>query len=92
MSNINPSYVNSTLSLALGPIIETMMQWKALIAFGTSTLASTICYSLNFHQGSNRDENPKPKLISTKDITGKTKISHWVYVMMPLKITIYFQA
>ena len=74
MSNINRSYVNSTLSLAFGPIIETMMQWKALIGFGTTTLASTICYCLNFHQGSNRDENPRPKLISTQDITGKTKI------------------
>ena len=75
MTNINRSYVNSTLSLALGPIIETMMQWKALIAFGTTTLASTICYCLNFQQGVKRNENPRPKLMSSKDITGKK--NHW---------------
>ena len=73
MTNINRSYVNSTLSLALGPIIETMMQWKALIGFGDPTLASVICYCLNNHQGLKRGEKPSPKLISTKDITGKTK-------------------
>ena len=76
MSNINHSYVNSTISLALGPIIETMMQWKALIAFGDSTLVSTICYCLNFQQGLKRDESPRPKLISPKDIAGETKIYH----------------
>ena len=100
--SINHLYILHKIFLASGPmretmvlnraIIETMVQWKAWIAFGDSTLSSTICYCLNFQQGLKRDENPRPKLISTKDITGKTKISHWVYVMMPLKITIYFQA
>ena len=78
MTNINRSYVNSTLSLALGPIIETMMQWKALIAFGTTTLASTICYCLNFQQGLKRNEIPRPKLMSPNEITGKTKLYNGV--------------
>ena len=74
MSNINQSHVHSTFFLALGPMIETMMQWKALIAFGgTTTLASTICYCLTFQQGLNRDESPRPKLILPIDIKGKTK-------------------
>ena len=52
-----------------------MMQWKALSAFGDTTLTSTVCYCLNSTHGlKRRDENPRPKLISTKDITGKTKI------------------
>ena len=51
-----------------------MMQWKALAAVGETKLASTICYCLNFQQGPNRDDNSRPKLISTKDLTGKTKI------------------
>ena len=74
MSNINQSYVHSGFFLALGPMIETMSQWKALIAFGNTALASTVCYCLNFQQGLNGDENPRPKFISPKDITGKTKI------------------
>ena len=74
MSNINQFYVNSTLSLASGPMIETMSQWKPLIAFGDTSLASAICYCLNFQQGLKRGGNPRPKLISPKDITGKTKI------------------
>ena len=52
-----------------------MSQWKALIAFGDSTLASAICYCLNFQQGLKRDENPTPRLILPKDIAGKTKKS-----------------
>ena len=74
MSNINRSYVNATLSLALGPIIESMMQWKALIATGNATLPSTICYCLNFQQVLNSDETARPKLVSPMDIAGKTKI------------------
>ena len=60
--------------LVSGPMIETMMQWKTLTAFGATALASTICYCLNFQQGSKRDENHIPKLISPKDIKGETKI------------------
>ena len=55
-------------------MIETMMQWKALSAFGDTKLASTICFCLNHQQGLNRDQNHRPKLILTKDITGKTEI------------------
>ena len=55
-----------------------MMQWKTFTAFGDATLASTICYCLNFQQEMNREENPRPKLILTKDITGKTKIYNGV--------------
>ena len=33
---------------------------------------------LNFQQGLKRGEKPRPKLISTKDITGKTKIYNGV--------------
>ena len=71
MSTINQSYVHSGFFLASGPMIETMSQWKALIAFGDSSLASAICYCLNFQQGMKRDENPRPKLISPVDIEGK---------------------
>ena len=67
------SYVYLYFFLASGPMIETMSQWKAMIAFGDTALASTICYCLNFQQGLNMDESPRAKLISTKDITGKTK-------------------
>ena len=49
------------------------MQWKALTAFGDTTLASTISYCLNFKQGLKRDEYPRPKLVSPIDIKGKTK-------------------
>ena len=55
-------------------MIETMMEWKVLTAFGDAALASVICYCLNFQQGLKRDQ----KLILTKDITGKTKISNEV--------------
>ena len=74
--NINQLSLHSPLYifLASGPMIETMMHWKALTAFGDNELASTICNCLNFQQGLKRDEIPRPKLISTKDITGKTKI------------------
>ena len=44
------------------------MQWKALTAFGDTTLASTISYCLNFQQRLKRDEN---LLISPIDIEGK---------------------
>ena len=60
--------------LAPGPIIETKMQWKAFTACGGfATLASTICYSLNFQQ---EDENPrsKSKWISPADIAGESII------------------
>ena len=76
--NINHLYILLYIFLASGPMIETMMQWKALAAVGDTTLASTICYCLNFQQGLKRDENPKPKLMSTKDVTGKTKIYNGV--------------
>ena len=66
-------------------MIETMMQWKALSAFGNSTLAggdtslaSTICCCLNYQQGLKRDENLRPKLISSINIEGKT-IYHLAY-------------
>jgi hypothetical protein len=53
-----------------------MMQWKALAAFGPKlTLASTICYCLNFWQGLNRNENPGPTLVSAIDIEGKTRMT-----------------
>ena len=74
MSNINQFYVNSTLSLASGPMIETMSQWKPLIAFGDTSLASAICYCLNFQQRLRKDEMPESKLISPEDIAGNTKI------------------
>ena len=79
MSTINQSYVHSGFFLASGPMIETMSQWKALIAFGDSTLASAICYCLNFQQGLNRDQSHRQKLFLTKDITGKTKIYNGVF-------------
>ena len=70
-------YLNNTLFkkiLASAPPIETIMQWKGLAVPGdTYTLASTLRYCLNFQQGLKRGENPRPKLISTKDIAGKTK-------------------
>ena len=66
--------------LALGPMIETMSQWKSLISFGDTALASTICYCLNFQQGLRTDENPEPKLISPRDIEGKTKLCHLVSI------------
>ena len=74
MYNINQSNVHSTFFLALGPMIETTMQWKKLAAFSDTALASTVCYCLNFQKGLKRDDNPRPKLISPKDITGKTTI------------------
>ena len=52
----------------------TMMQWKVLAGLGDNGLASVICYCLNFQQELNRDGNPIPKLISPKEITGKTKL------------------
>ena len=54
--------------LASGPMIETMMQWKPLIAFGATPLLSTIWYCLNLWS-----ENSRPKLTSPKDNPGKTK-------------------
>ena len=78
MYNINQSNVHSTFFLALGPKIETTMQWKKLAAFGDTALASAICYCLNFQQGLKKDEIPRPKLISPMDITGKTKIYNGV--------------
>ena len=45
-----------------------MMQSKAWTAFGDSTLASAIYYCLNFQQGLNKDENPRPELILPTDI------------------------
>ena len=53
-------------------MIETMMQWKALSAFGDNILTSTICYCLNFTQGLKRDENPRPKLIFPTNIQGES--------------------
>ena len=58
--------------LVSGPMIETMMQWKTLTAFGDAAIASTICYCLNFQQELNRDESPRPKL----KIEGKVEIHH----------------
>lgn len=55
-------------------MIETLMQWKSLTAFGATTLISTICYCLNFQQALKRDENLRPKLIKELEIAGKTKI------------------
>ena len=49
-------------------MVEIINQWKALTAFGVTTLASTISYCLNFQQGLKRDEN---MLISPNDIEGK---------------------
>ena len=72
------SYVHSAFFLASSPMIEIMSQWKALISFGDSTLASAICYCLNFQQGLKRNEIPRPKLISPNEITGKTKIYNGV--------------
>ena len=49
-----------------------MSQWKALAAgVNETSLASTICYCLNFQQG---DENPRPKLILPTDIPGELSI------------------
>ena len=73
-SNFYETDVTFYFFLALCPMVKTMMQWKTLAAFGYTELASAICYCLNFQQEPNRDENPNPKLISPKDITGKTKI------------------
>ena len=58
---------------APGPIVETMIQWKALAAVGDTKLASTIFLCLNL-QELKRDQNPNLKLISPKEIAGKTKI------------------
>ena len=67
-------YIKLKIFSGSGPVIETMMRWKALTAFGDSTLASTICYCLNFQQRLRKDEMPEPKLISPEDIAGNTKI------------------
>ena len=56
--------------LESGPMIETMMEWRPLTAFGDDVVASTIGHCLNFQQGPNRDDRPRAKLIPT----GKTKI------------------
>ena len=69
--------------LASGHMIQTMMQWKALAAFGDTSPALAICHCLNFQQGLKRDdESPRQKLISPKDIAGETKnlfLSLWNY-------------
>ena len=70
-SSLHPTF---EIFLVSGPMIETMMQWKALSIFGDSTFSSTICCCLNFHQGSMRNESPRPKLISPKDIAGEIEI------------------
>ena len=57
-----------------------MVQWKALTSFGTTALASTICYCLNFQQGLNRDEIPRAKLISPTEIAGKIKINLFMVI------------
>ena len=72
--SINHLYIKLKIFLGPGPMIETIMQWNVLTAFGDSTLASTICYCLNFQQRLKRDEMPEPKLISPKDIAGNTKL------------------
>ena len=64
---INYLYISIYIFVASGPVVETMMQCKALSVFGD--LASAICYCLNFQQGLKRDEN---LLISPIDIEGKT--------------------
>ena len=64
----NHLYKILKIFLASGPMIETNMQWKALTAFGETTLASTISHCLNFQQRLKRDEN---FLISPIDIEGK---------------------
>ena len=51
-------------------MVETMMEWKVLSAGGDTSLASAICHCLNFQQGLERHENPRPKLIFTTDIPG----------------------
>ena len=60
-------------------MIETMVQWKAFTVFGVDTLASTICYSLNFLQEMKRAENPFLESISPGDLTGKTKLGHYFF-------------
>jgi hypothetical protein len=61
--------------LASGHMIETMMQWKALTAFGDTSPVLAICLCLNFQQGLKRDDEiSRPIFISPKDITGKIKI------------------
>ena len=72
--SINHLYIKLKIFLGSSPVIETMMQWKVLTAFGDSTLASTIFYCLNSQQRLKRDEMPEPKLISPKDIAGNTKL------------------
>ena len=59
---------------ASGPMVKAMMQWKALVAVGDTKLSSTILHCFNFHQGLKRGQKSKLKLISPKDIAGKTKI------------------
>ena len=66
------------------------MQWRPLAAVVASTIrdvvpeddggdmALTIRYFLNFQQGLKSGENTRPKVISTKDIAGKTKIYNGV--------------
>ena len=73
-SNFYETGVTFYFFLALCPMVKTMMQWKTLAAFGDTALASTIRHCFDVQQGSKRDENPSLKLISTKGITGKTKI------------------
>ena len=58
--------------LASGPMIETMMQWKPVTAFGATPLLSTIWYCLKLQQRLKRDKNPTHKTISPEDIAGKT--------------------
>ena len=63
--------------LVSGPVIETMMHWKTLTAFGDARLV--ICYCLNFQQEMKRDEDPRPNLIAPKDIEGKHMYIHSNY-------------
>ena len=76
--SITHLYILLYIFLASGPMIETTMRWKALSTFGDTKLTTTICYCLNFQQGMKKDEISRPKLISPKDITGKTKIYNGV--------------
>ena len=56
--------------LASGPTIETMIQWKALLACGNTSLASAIYHCLNFQQGLEKLENLRPKLIFATNFPG----------------------
>ena len=63
MLNINQSSLHPILESnreSVDPTIKTMTQWKVFTDFGAKKLTSTICYALNFQQGTTIKGKKKP--------------------------------